>query len=111
MTVLATAVPHAPFEQSLIPKPKFTLLHKHEGSGELHPRDEYCPIRLLKQSWPHDGNDEISGNVVVDDDFVAEVLVFVAEELVVVFTELVGFAVEEVVDEELITLLHVPYFD
>lgn len=69
------------------------MLHKHDGSGELHPRDEYCPITLLKQSWPHDGNDEIAANVEVEDDVVTELLVFVVEELV---------------DEEVVTVLHVP---
>lgn len=38
---LATEVPQVPFEQSRIPYPKLTLLHKQEGSGVEHPRFEY----------------------------------------------------------------------
>jgi hypothetical protein len=58
------------------------LLHKQDGSGELQPRIEYCPIRLLKQICPHDGKDEIAGNVEVEDVVLTEVLVFAVEELV-----------------------------
>jgi hypothetical protein len=53
--VLATAVPHAPFEQSRIPKPKLTLLQRQEGSGDEQPRSEYWAIKALKHVWPHDG--------------------------------------------------------
>lgn len=53
--MLATTVPQAPFEQSLIPKPKFALLQRHEGSGLAHPKSEYCAITLLKHVCPHGG--------------------------------------------------------
>lgn len=127
MTVLATAVPHAPFEQSLIPKPKFTLLHRQDGSGELQPRVEYCPITLLKQVCPHEGRDEMAGNVEVEDVVVTEVLVFTVELEDVDTTEVLVFAVEELVrllvftveelfellvealNEELITGLQIPH--
>lgn len=100
------------------------MLHKQDGSGELHPRDEYCPIRLLKHIWPHDGKDEIPANVEVEveDDVLVELLVFVLEELVrlllvVVVVEVlfellfVVVEVEELFTEELVTGSHVPHFD
>ncbi len=86
-----------------------TLLHKQDGSGELQPRVEYCPIRLLKQVCPHDGKDEIAGNVEVEDVVVTEVLVFAVEELFKLLVVVVVFIVEEL-NEELITGLHVPHF-
>lgn len=82
------------------------MLHRQDGSGELQPRDEYCPIRLLKQSWPHDGKDEIAGNVEVEDDVLTELLVFAVEELV----KPLVVVVEELFNEELVTVLHVPHF-
>jgi hypothetical protein len=63
--VLATAVPHAPFEQSRIPNPKLTLLHRHNGSGVAHPREEYWAIKALKHVWPHDGRAAMPVAVVV----------------------------------------------
>ena len=65
ITVLATAVPHAPFEQSRMPKPKLTLPHMHDGSGLEHPRDEYEAITLLKHVCPQDGRELMAGSVVV----------------------------------------------
>ncbi len=95
------------------------MLHKQDGSGELQPRVEYCPIRLLKQVCPHDGKDEIAGNVEVEDVVLTEVLVFAVEELfkllVVVVGELfvivvvVVVVIGEELNEELITGLHVPH--
>ncbi len=56
MTVLATAVPQAPLEQSRRPYPKFTFSHRQAASCSLaQPSDEYCASMLLKHSWPHDG--------------------------------------------------------
>ncbi|KFY21737.1 hypothetical protein V493_07158 [Pseudogymnoascus sp. VKM F-4281 (FW-2241)] len=49
---------------------------QQDGSGELQPRVEYCPIRLLKQSWPRDGKDEIASSVEVGDDVMRVLLVF-----------------------------------
>jgi hypothetical protein len=53
--VLATVVPHAAFEQSRIPKPKFTFSQRHVGSGEAHPSDANWPSMLLKHVWPQEG--------------------------------------------------------
>lgn len=95
-----------------------TLLHKQDGSGELQPRLEYCPIRLLKHSWPHDGKDEIAGKVEVEDVVVVEVLVVLMEVLLVVTEVLVVVAevlvvvvvvIVEELGEELVTGSHVPH--
>jgi hypothetical protein len=107
------------------------LLHKQDGSGELQSRFEYCPIRLLKQVCPHDGKDEIAArNVEVEDVVLTEVPVLAVEELVrllvVVVEELfkllivvvgelfvivvvVVVVIVEELNEELITVLHVPH--
>lgn len=48
ITVLATAVPQALFEQSLTPEPKLTLRHRQVGSGVPHPRVAYSANKLLE---------------------------------------------------------------
>lgn len=66
MTVLATAVPHAPLEQSRNPYPKFAFSHRHAASCSLaHPSSEYCASILLKHNWPHDGKAAIPVAVAV----------------------------------------------
>lgn len=32
------------------------FLHRHDGLGDVQPRDEYCASILLKQVWPHAGS-------------------------------------------------------
>ncbi|KFZ18579.1 hypothetical protein V502_04039, partial [Pseudogymnoascus sp. VKM F-4520 (FW-2644)] len=87
-----------------------------DGSGELQPRVEYCPIRLLKQSWPHDGKDEIAGSVEVGGVVVTGLLVVAVEELVRPLVDAVEelfeplvVVVKELATEELVTILHVPH--
>lgn len=63
---------------------------------------------MLKQVCPHDGKDEIAGNVEVEDVVLTEVLVFAVEELFKLLVVVVVAIVEEL-NEELITALHVPH--
>ena len=59
ITVLPTAVPHAALEQSRTPYQKLTLLQRHFGSGESHPKAENCPIILVIHVWPQKGREAI----------------------------------------------------
>lgn len=55
ITVLATSVPQAPFEQSRSPNPKLALLQRQYASKGEHPKVEYWASMLLKQSCPQAG--------------------------------------------------------
>lgn len=67
MTVLATAVPQAPLEQSLSPYSKLTFLQRQAGSGEEQPSWEYCASMFWKQTCPHEGRAAMAVTVAAED--------------------------------------------
>jgi hypothetical protein len=88
-----------------------TLLHKHDGSGLEHPRDEYEVIMLLKHVCPQDGRALMAGSVVLA---VVEVCVALVDTLLeVVDVDEVSKTDEDLVlvreEVEEVTLLQSPH--